>query len=243
MTDRLLIAAESSPDAALVRDLGDRVLSGAVEWTRDNLDACRAWAGIDGQDYVDLHRIKVLAKAKKVKAHGRFGDEAGQPDSVMARKLFLLADLESPKPSMVVVVRDADNQADRRLGFEQAAKDRDWPFKAVLALATPEIEAWLLAGLFGDARYQHEATKCRSELGFDPLQRPEKLSSTSGNQRDTKSVLDRIEPNRDVARSLLVECPLEALRSLRDCGLGPFIEDFEVACRHVFEARRHDSIA
>lgn len=213
-----------------------------MEWTQDNLDAHRVWAGLDGQDYVDVHRIKDLAKAKSVRAHGHFGGEPGQPDAVMARKLFLLAEREDPRPSIVALVRDADQQEERRRGFEQAATDRDWPFKAVLALATPEIEAWLLAGLNGDTRYRREATTCRSELGFDPLLQPEKLSSTSGNHRDAKSVLARIEPDGDAARHRFGECQLETLRSYRGCGLGPFIEDFETACQQVFEARRSDPV-
>ncbi|MBT9556441.1 MAG: hypothetical protein IV100_10450 [Myxococcales bacterium] len=243
MTDRFLIAAESEPDARLVSALADRALAAAVPWAADNIDTLREWVGLDGDTWVDVHCIKNVAKAKGIKGHGHFGDEPGQPDAAMARKLFLLANLETPQPSIVVLVRDADQQDERRRGFEQAATEKRWPFRPVLALATPEIEAWVLSALHGNEAYNPVLKPLRSDLGFDPTRHPERLSSTSGNHRDAKSVLASIEPNRETARGGLEDRPLDALRSYGACGLGTFIEHFETACRHVFDPRRGDSVA
>ncbi|AKQ69548.1 hypothetical protein A176_006460 [Myxococcus hansupus] len=125
---------------------------------------------------------------------GRFGDESGKPDALMARKALLLFRSLNHPPTAVVLVRDSDGDASRRIGLEQVRRSYPWPFQVVIALAEPKREAWVLSGFEPQGHEESNRLQRLSErLSIDPLTKSHELDARKhGAKTDIKRALSEL---------------------------------------------------
>jgi hypothetical protein len=159
----VIVLAEAKSDHEMACGLADRVvLENPPDWWdtdlglhSQSLAAARQWIGLEkNTSFTVWARIKGLAaEAQKQGRLPRFlGHPAGGSpgfDYATARKALLLCDLFRPTNLVrhVLMVRDMDNQPDRRGGLEKLRHDSgSCHFVLTLALPCPNREAWLVAG-------------------------------------------------------------------------------------------------
>lgn len=135
----------------------------------------------------------------------------------MAARRALLLLMNGPKLDAVVLVRDSDNQLERRLGLEQARKDRKWPFQVVIGLAIPKRESWVL-------------------VGFEPQ---EALAQARRETGDLKRILQLLVGNDyDREEACWTECPLETLAERgQSNGLAEYLEEVRTRLVPLFTGR------
>jgi len=147
------------------------VLIDAISWLDEHLIANqREWVAQAAEGRrLTWHSISKLAREVGVRARGHFGGEPGEADAAAARRaiLFLLATV--PNLNAIVLVRDQDDQPERRAGLEQARADDRSGVVIVIGLAVVE------RGVLGDQRLRpaerarDSPVRCRTE---DPGIRP-----------------------------------------------------------------------
>jgi hypothetical protein len=216
----LAVVCEADADRRTSTGLADRVLCREVDWIEPEiLDGHRKWQGlVEGSSHLEWHQIKEQARARGLKAHGHFMGEPGAPDAYAARLALLLLATSPHPPDAAALVRDSDGQQERRLGLEQARRERNWPFPVVIGFADPRRESWVLAG-FEPRSEAEEANlpQLRQGLGSDPR----------GALRDTKRVLRLLAGDTyDREQSCWTDCPLEDLIERgRQNGLADYLEE------------------
>jgi len=227
----LAVVCEADADRRTATGLADRVLCREVDWIEpEGLDGHRKWQGlVEGSSHLEWHQIRDHARARGLKAHGHFAGEPGAPDAYATRLALLLLATSPHRPDAAVLVRDSDGHQERKLGLEQARRERHWPFPVAIGFAYPKRECWVLAG-FEPRTQPEEASlmQLRQELGFDPRLQTEALSAkTPGALRDPKRVLSllvRDDYNRE--QSCWVDGPLEDLTERgRLNGLVDYLEE------------------
>lgn len=210
MTVALLVVCEARADFEIASDLADRVLCEQVEWIDASLlPALRQWWAAEPQStfvrWTELDRL-AATHGLRLRPRSRFSGEPGAADAAAADKALQLASFlgrEQPL-SAVLLIRDSDNQQERRRGFAQArvpATGAAWPFAVVIGLAHPKREAWVLAGFEPqDDAEEARLAELRQDLGHDPCAASERISARSkGAKRDIKRVLDHLTGD-DVTR-------------------------------------------
>jgi hypothetical protein len=139
----------------------------------------------------------------------------------------------------VVLVRDMDNQPQRRASM-QAARDAladKLAFQVAIAAPDPKREAWILHGY--EPQNDKETSLLEDErkrLGFDPITNPERLRGDRRREaqqedRDMKLVVERLTTgDHDRERRCLERTPLTVLK---DRGQATGLADYlgEVATR------------
>jgi hypothetical protein len=129
----------------------DVLLRDAVDWLRehDSLDDFRQWV-VDDQARAE-HRPFLKASmpseefgARGWRSHGQFAKYAG-PDAKASADRLLRAQAIQPPVDAVFLCRDTDDQPTRRDAARScrdqgppSGKARAWPFRVVLAIASPE---------------------------------------------------------------------------------------------------------
>lgn len=190
-------------------------------WLDGIVESCIEWCGLsEGESWHALSKAELYdispytAEGVTIRPLGFIGTERQLPEAGMWRKVLLQFCHAKPRPDVVVLVRDSDGKADRRLGLEQVRRLLQWPFPVVFGLADPEIEAWLVCGF--EPMNADEGKRldelCR-ELSFNPIQQSHRLTSRPNAARtDAKRVLKRLcgtlEEREDVGlsnRSRLLE--------------------------------------
>lgn len=222
---RLGLAAESAQDARTISDLADRVLCHAVDWLEaEHLPHIRRWMGPNNTPFLDLHAVTRQAKAAfGMRAYGHFKNAPGAPDATLFRSVFLTFAHEHHPPSVVVAARDQDRQPERQEGFRQAVEANDWPFRAILAWAHPEIEAWYLVGFVPQTDREHRLlAELRQTLGFDVHRAPERLAAQG--RRDPKPILAELTDG-DLERKTACLADLDHLETHGSgCGVSQFCQ-------------------
>lgn len=220
---KLGIMAESRHDVRVVCELIDRLIVSGVDWIEPELmDSLRRWCGIEGEDWLDVHHVRRLARERKLPVYGHFKGEPGAEDAPMFRAAFMLFAEENEVPAAVVASRDIDGKDEKLVGFEQARVERNWPFEIIPALARPEVEAWRIAAWRAEDDAERAAQKAvRSRLGFDPTTAPERLTPhRMQDKKDAKRVLAELTGSGRTADERWSNAPLDLLeRRGQGCGL------------------------
>ncbi len=235
MTDEVLVVCEAAADQRTGCALADRVLCHEISWLEPELlDSVRAWRGYaPATGFVAWREIPTLVRARGLKAHGHFGGSPGLPDARAARYALLLAHGLEPRPRGVVLLRDLDDQPERRLGLEQARADyeprvSDPVSVIVIGVANTKRECWVLAAFQPHEDAERDTLAAlRQQLGFDPTAAPELLTAKQEDAlRSAKRVLHALlgdDPEREAA---CLEADLELLleRGVR-CGLADYLRE------------------
>jgi hypothetical protein len=217
-----VVACEGFADRATGTEIADRVLQSVIEWLQGiALDDIREWRGlVPGEPFLAWKRLPTLARERGIRAHGLFGGEPGVADAVATRRALLLIEHSAGAHDAVVLLRDLDNDPDRRRGLAQALAERPWPVPVLMGIASAKREAWVLNGF--DARNAAETARLeemRQELGFDPVSHAERLDAAEhGAKRDAKRVLAVLcDGDAERERSCWQDTDLNVLA---DRGLG-----------------------
>ncbi|MBK8099929.1 MAG: hypothetical protein IPK26_22735 [Planctomycetes bacterium] len=221
------------------------MIEDGVDWIdAATLEHFRTWASVGNHPFLDVHRAHDLARDLGLgyRLYGRFQGEPGAEDALLHRcALLVLADME-PLPGAVVIARDDDGRQARRLGFVQAESDRAWPFAIIGAIATPEIESWLISAFVPRTpEEERNRDELRETLGFDPIQEAHRLSSTGSPKRDAKAVLSTLAGTAD-AGAAFVASSLEHLRTQgTKNGLTRFLDALATKLLPLFDVRHRRS--
>ncbi len=88
-----------------------------------------------------------------------------------------------PELEAILLIRDQDDQPERRDGLEQARGHDRTGMVIVIGLAVVERESWVISGF--DPADDHEKQKLEDEkrnLGFDPRDRSHELTACKNDQ-------------------------------------------------------------
>ena len=247
---RLVLIVEDRADADAASMLADRVfIEGDADWIdAGTLPNLRQWTGIEpcvaavenDNDELRAHTkwkaLGTLATQHGIKSHGR-GLGA---DGAAARKALLLvikARAQDNDIEAVVLVRDMDNQPERRTSMESARAElgAKLAFQVAIAAPDPKREAWILHGY--EPQDDKETTllaDARTSLGFDPATNPNRLRGdrrrgADEEDRDIKLVVERLTQGEyDRERQCLETPPLSMLRARGQItGLADYLDEVD----------------
>jgi hypothetical protein len=172
-------------------------------------------------------RVKYLALEAGIDAIGFFDGEPAEPDARAGRRAILYLRYARPDLAGVLLIRDQDDQPERRAGLEQARRQEIGRLPVVVGLAVVERESWVISGFEpqDDVETSLLAAECLT-LGFDPRLRSHELTACKADNapRSTKRVL-RVLCGGDADRER--RCWRETmLATLRDRGADNGLEAF-----------------
>ena len=235
MTLRFAVVHEYDSDFTTATELADRVLCEAIDdWLKDSLADQREWVGTNpANQRLTWTGIKRSAERSHVKAHGHFGDSSGFADAISARRAleYLLLAFDGELDA-VLLVRDRDNEPERKRGLEQARAEHENSRKrpeVVIGFAIPEREAWVLSG-FEPQDDGERATLAdeRQILGFQPHEQSHRLTTCRDTEpHSPKRVLRQLSGgNYDRERHCWRVTSLDVLRDRgTENGLTAFLDE------------------
>jgi hypothetical protein len=244
MTQVFVVVAEARADFRTAADLADRVLCRDVDWISEEvLDDFRSWRGLDDSSpFLSWRQAAEVARAERIRVHGHFGEEPGEPDAQAARRALRLLELRGGQLDGSFLIRDDDRQVERRKGLEQARKQSTLSCPIVIGLAHLKRECWVLGGFdpTTDAE-QERLSSIADELGFDPRQEPHRLTAKEDKEvRSAKRVLRRLtadNPEREA--DCWLKAPLATLQSRgQQTGLAEYLEEVKVRIVPLFTGRK-----
>lgn len=229
-----VIVAEDRSDAAIARDLADRVFhEDGPAWMRDYekaefesniLPGLRNWDGLEaGTEFTRWDKLKDLSKRfPKLKFLVSPVSKGKKYDYGPARRAIQLAALlrseqKEPIPDAIVLIRDLDSQEERRQSLIDARDHEQSHMTVVLATPNQKFEAWVLNGFHPiDEREKSELGRLHQELGFDCCSQAERLrfaSGTARRERDPKGIVSCLTgDDYDREKQCWQDTPLAILR-------------------------------
>jgi hypothetical protein len=232
MSHRFAVVHEAMADFHIATELADRVLVEAIDWLDEHLIAGqREWIGTVPVDRrLTWKAIPNLAREIGIKAHGHFDGVPGEADAAAARRAILYLKETIPDVHAILLVRDQDDQPERRIGLEQARDQDHRGTVIVIGLAVVEREAWVISGF--DPQDEEETARLdaeRQNLGFDPRHRSHELTACKDDQatRSPKRVLRQLSrDNRSRERHCWTNTPLARLRERgSENGLAAYLSE------------------
>lgn len=225
-----LLVCEGSSDPETITTLADRVACAEHDWLDGIIDSIRGWTGATPAEpcvyWSDIYKI---CEARGIpRAHGlHYG--LGRRAAIMALRLARTLDVS---PAAVLLVHDSDGDHDGWFkSLEAARADQSPDFAVVIGVAHPEREAWVLAGF--EPRTPDEQARfaeLRAELGFNPCEEGERLTSgREVNKKDAKRALRHLtDGDRDRALACVRETVLETLKARGEAiGLRAFLDELK----------------
>jgi hypothetical protein len=229
-----IVIVESSADARTATKLGDRVLLEKVAWLEPELlEHLFRWTGLEeNTDYScwkDMGSIIETAKQKGLRlprfiGRGRYGSPPLKADGASSIKVLnLVRFLQKTRPiKAVLLIRDLDNQPERREGIEQARSQQlNEPPKLQIIIGTADKtrESWVLNGFIpSNDRELQILEEIKAELNFDPCEESHRLRASEKSEperiRNPKIVLEKLTGG-DMDREKLCweETSLDILRA------------------------------
>lgn len=148
MSVRFAVVYEADADFQTATELADRVLVEAIEWLNEDLVTYqREWLAETGEGARFTWRgIKQLALNVGIRVHGHFDGEPSLPDAAAARRAIRFLLRTVPNINAIVLIRDQDDQPERRAGLEQARRQDRSGIVIAMGLAIVERECWVVSG-------------------------------------------------------------------------------------------------
>ncbi|MDP5337043.1 MAG: hypothetical protein NWQ28_00515, partial [Nodularia sp. (in: cyanobacteria)] len=214
-----IVIVESGADARTATKLAERVLKEKVDWLDDDsLKYHFHWTGLDeGAEYscwkdikkiIDDAQQQLKYKAPRFLGHDSKG-VAFKADGARAMKALNLVRFlqKTRKIKAVLLMRDLDNQPDRKEGLEQASLEhtnRTLKLEIVIGAADTKREAWVLNGFIPSNQQEQKILELiKNKLTFDPCLESHRLRSTSEKEaernRNVKVVLEQLT-NKEIER-------------------------------------------
>ena len=231
MSQSIAVVYEAEADFRTGTELADRVLVEAIDWLdADLILHQRQWIGEAGQERLTWKAIPRLALAARVRATGHFEGESGHADARAGRRAIRYLVEAFPHLAGIVLLRDQDDQPERRLGLEQARSEHHGLPEVVIGLAIVEREAWVISGFVPqDSTEQTRLDAERQTLGFYPHERSHQLTACKDDTapRSPKRVLRVLTGGHyDRERHCWNETPLALLQERgTENGLFAFLDE------------------
>lgn len=194
MSKKFIAVYEAPMDCTTATELADRVLVEQIHWVEESsLVWQRQWVVEEPQGRpLTWKSIPSRALTAGIRVRGHFNGEPGLADAKAARRAILYIRAQISDADAIVLIRDADDQEERRTGLEQARAVSKWKFPIVIGVAFCERESWVISGF--EAETDSEQALLRREtqtLGFNPCTRPEELTACKNDQapRSPKRVI------------------------------------------------------
>ena len=170
MTLRFAVVSEATADFQTATELADRVFVESIDWLEDDLlnhqrTWIREWSGVP----LTWKRIRATALSSGFKVRGLYDEQPAKPDARAAHRAILYLRYVIPELAGIMLIRDQDDQTDRREGLQQARQKTHGALPVVIGLAVVERECWVISGF--DPKDQTEESRLEAErqkLGFDP---------------------------------------------------------------------------
>lgn len=230
---RALVVCEAGADFVTATEIADRQTVASCDGIEPKmLEHLRCWSGMkDGTSFLRWIDLKELRQHHRIRPRSRFAREKGAADA-MAADIALQLALREGRFDAVFLLRDSDNDDERRKGLNQA-RERDslhsWPFQVIIGLAHPKREAWVLAGFQPKSAEETERiVSVRKKLGFDPCTSSHELTASKHRaKRDIKRVLHELtgsDPDREASCWQETDLAVLAERGQRT-GLADYLDE------------------
>lgn len=132
--------------------------------------------------------VKPTAIANGVSVVGFINGLPASPEAHTVMRALILFNRLDPKPDAVLLIRDTDDELERRDGFQQARGAEPWPFPVVIGLAHTKRECWHLAGFKPKDEEERQRLEAeRQHVGFDPCLRSHELTAKHDEKNDKRS--------------------------------------------------------
>jgi hypothetical protein len=232
MSQRFAVVHEAEADFRTATELADRVLVEAIDWLDEELlTDQREWVSAEaGGRRLTWKAMKPLAREAAIRVHGHFDGEPGLPDAAAARRAILYLRTAVPKLNAVLLIRDQDDEPERRAGLEQARGQDRSGMVIVVGLAVVERECWVVSGF--EPRDGGETSRLdaeRAALGFDPRLRSHQLTACKDDNatRSAKRVLRPLSgEDRHRERCCWTDVQLALLRERGgENGLAAYLQE------------------
>ena len=244
-----IVIVESSADARTATKLAERIFVEKVDWLEDdNLQYLFQWSGLQNGTqhscWSDIGKIINDAKGLGYKpprflGHGRDGVPYKADGASSIKVINLVQHFLRKKRQIkaILLIRDLDNQPERRQGLEQARSEHingQHKLEIVIGTADRMREAWVLNGFIASNQAEEQILEeIKRNLKFDPCIESHKLRSTSWEEpdriRNPKVVVEQLT-GRDMIREQQCweETSLELLRERGiDTGLAAYMCEVE----------------
>jgi len=232
MTRRCAVVHEAEADIHTATELADRVLvETCSSWLDDeSVVFHREWvAEAPGGRRLTWKAMRRLAESAGIEAEGFFDGRPGLADARAARRAILYLRDAFPQLDGIVLIRDRDDQPERRDGLQQARAEHHGQV-VVVGLAVVEREAWVISGF--EPRDDDETTRldaARQVLGFNPCERSHELTACKDDtaKRSPKRVLRELTlGDRDREAHCWQVTPLDTLKQRgSENGLADYLAD------------------
>jgi hypothetical protein len=244
-----IVIVESGADAKTATKLAERVLVEKMEWLDPELlPNFFRWSGLEEETeyscWSDIKNIMKRAKDSGLPVPRRLGHRKSgvlKADGKAAMKVLdlirLLQRKNSRQVKVVFLIRDLDNQPERREGMEQARAeyiDQQPKLEIIIGAANRMREAWVLNGFIpSNEEEEKKLENMKKRLNFDPCKDSHRLRSNSRKAperiRNPKVVLEELT-DRDKVREQKCweETSLELLKQRgEDTGLAAYLQVIE----------------
>jgi hypothetical protein len=191
---KFIVVSEARADFVTATELADRILLVEVPWLDDELiEFQRHWIGEDSPGYhLAWTTVSHRARAIGIRAHGHFDGEPASPDAQAARRAILYVLKQFGSVDAILLIRDLDDQSERRDGLEQARTADASGKTIILGVANCEREAWVISGFDPESAVEEHVLGLENQkLGSNPCLRSHELTAGKNDQalRSPKRVL------------------------------------------------------
>ena len=238
MSLRFVVIGEARADFTTATELADRVLLERVDWLEEaTLGHQRNWVGETPRGYLLTWKsIPALARNLGIRVHGHFDGEPALADAQAARRAIAYVRHQLSPVAAILLIRDVDDQPERRDGLEQARAADSVACAIVIGIAIIERESWVVSGFQAQNAAETERLLAETQnLGWDPCLKSHALTAgkDDGALRSPKRVLTSlVGTDGERQRACWMDTPLQTLRERgTENGLANYLA--EIANRLV----------
>ena len=177
---QFVVVSEARADFTTATDLADRVLVAEIGWLEEGLlDSQRQWVGEDSPgSQLAWTSVAHGARSLGIRAQGHFNGESGLADARAARRAILYVLHQFEVVDAILLIRDMDDQDERRQGLEQARQADRSGKTIIIGLADSERECWVISGFVAETQIEkHLLEKESQRLGTDPCLNSHELTA------------------------------------------------------------------
>ncbi|MEG3934883.1 MULTISPECIES: hypothetical protein [unclassified Microcoleus] len=243
-----VVIVESSADARTATRLADRVLVEKIDWLEpEMLQHLFQWSGLEAgtenscwkniNQIIDNFQQSLGFRPPRYLGHRK--DGALKADGAAAIKIINLVRFiqKTRQIKAVLLIRDLDNQPQRREGIEQARSEqieRQPKLEIIMGTADRMREAWVLNGFIPSNQQEKQILQeIMTELTFNPCEESHRLRSNSLTEpdriRNPKVVVEKLTGGKmEREQQCWEDTPVEFLRKKGVyTGLTAYIDEIE----------------
>lgn len=186
-----VIIVESEADFRTASELANRIIVEQIEWIEPYLSQLLQWRGLStSTNFTCWKDVKVAYDEMRTQGIHlpRFlgGRGQGADFAASSKILNMIERLKKDRGrniQAVILIRDLDNQPERRTGIEHARQDS--ATAVVIGMADGKREAWVLNGYFcQNDDEQSLLSQLIKQLNFDPTLESHRLRATTFDEPD-----------------------------------------------------------